>query len=104
MGQPLDLRPEEIQTKEQVGWYRGAPVFLVETSGGYSMVFTVRNGQAEMLSVGPHQGIAKGIARKNTPGIQFTDLTKSDSTDENGRIFKKYEELTASLRYQRYGR
>lgn len=102
---PLDLRPEEIASREQVGWFQGAPVFLVELTGGFSFVFAMRNGRPEMLGYGPHTGVTKGIAKKAEPRIVWSELQKSDDVvDVNGRIFRRYEELTAAIRARRYGR
>jgi hypothetical protein len=95
----IEFRPEEITHQEQVGWFQGAPVFFAEGAGGYSCVYAIRNGRQEILGLGPHPGVSKGIARKTEPRIQWTQLAKSDeAVDPKGRIFKRYELITARLR------
>jgi hypothetical protein len=99
----VDLVPEEIASREMIGWLEGQPVYSVETTGGYSMVLALRsNGRLDPIGVGPHPGVAKGIAKKREPKLIFSQLAKADmDVDSNGRIFQRYEEFTVHFRATR---
>lgn len=85
-----------------MGHLNGCPVLLITTTGGWNVVVVLRNGRLEPLGYGPHDGVAKGIARKREPRIAFSELHKtSDDVDPNGRIFRKYVILTEQLRARR---
>jgi hypothetical protein len=93
------LIPEEISARDVVGYLQGNPVYHVSTIGGYNMILVLKDGRLEPLGVGPHPGVARGIARKREPSIQFHQLQKSDeNVDSNGRVFQRYEAVTDHLR------
>lgn len=100
MGAIDEIRPEEVDKREIVGWVDGCPVYHVSTTGGYNMVFVLRHGKLEPLSTGTHDRIALGLAKKREPGIQFLSMEKSehDLLDQDAAVAKRYEELTDHLR------
>lgn len=92
------LRPEEITSKQVVGWHDGCPVYLIETSGGFSMVLMLKNGKLEPLSAGPHPGVSKGLAKKRQPDIVWNQLAKSQDFDINSSAASRWESITNHLR------
>lgn len=77
----LNLTPEHIAYKKQVGNLKGAPVWQVLTTGGLYMNILGKNGTFDVIATGPHPAIAQHISDQKHPGIQWTGLSKSDTLD-----------------------
>lgn len=94
-----DLQESDIARRELIGWCRGAPVYAVETTGGFNLILVLRNGRLEPLSQGPHPGIAIGLAKKREPAIQLVQLAKADQgLDLDGPTARYYQALSDQLR------
>lgn len=96
----MDIRPEHVQSKKQVGTLKGKPVFQVRTTGGLVLVVASGSGGTNVLGVGPHQGVARYIAEKKEADLKWTDLSKADYVPYEAFAFilPKYEALTEEFR------
>lgn len=96
----MQLRPEDIYSKNTVGSLNGSPVVEVITTGGFVMLFVAKGGSAtEPLGAGPHPVVARNIASRMHPDVVFSRLAKSDHIDIEffKHLLPKYEALTARL-------
>lgn len=94
----MDIKPNEIVYKKEVGRYRGDAVVELTTRGGLHMI--VRGGsKPETLGVGSHRAIARHIAAKKKE-IEWTELSKAELLDPASfsDLLVKYESLTESIR------
>jgi hypothetical protein len=73
-----DLKPEDIESKKQIGTLDGSPVIEVVTTGGFHMVVVAKSGSIKTLGTGPHKVVARFIAEKRNPSIKLTELSKAD--------------------------
>lgn len=96
-----DLQPEDVQTREVVGWLQGAPVYSIGTTGGYQIVAVLRHGRLEPLAMGTHDRTTLALARKREPSMRLVGLEKAESIDLSGEVVRRYEALTAHLRVMR---
>lgn len=80
----------------KVGMMKGQPVMETATKGGLNII---TDSAGKPLSVAPHRAIARVIAKKRNPEIQFTDLAKGGwvSPESVAWLTPKYEELTDRL-------
>lgn len=97
----MNIKPNEIADKKRIGNIGTKPVFKVSTVGGLHLVVSAGGGRdVEVLGAGSHPGIARHLARKKAPDIEFTDLAKSEDVDP--RFFEdkiaEFEALTDELR------
>jgi hypothetical protein len=94
----ISLDEKQLKSKpKKVGTLKGKPVFAIQTKGGLSLV---ADSAGHILSCGPHRAIARNIAEKSEPTIEWTDLEKSGYIDPASYEFllPKYTELTNALR------
>lgn len=96
----MDLRPEDIETKAQIGTSGGQPVYEVVTKGGFHLVL-VRGTEGQKkgfvtLGTGSHRAVARYLARQRRPDLRVTELTKSEdvSVEHFRHLLPQYEELT----------
>lgn len=96
----MDLTPEQIAYKSKVGQIGNAPVFEVITKGGWNMVIAARDGRFEPIGAGPHRAVARHIAMKREPKIEFTEIKKSDHlyVEEYAWMLPEWEQRTDELR------
>lgn len=96
---PIQIPSSQIKIKKKIGTLHGEPVILVSTVGGLSMVVSPQDGKVKTLGVGSHKSIAKHIASKRNPDIQWTELNKADEveTEHFEFLLPKYETLTDSF-------
>ncbi len=98
----MNLEPNQLKQKpKKVGKTdTGKDVFEVETKGGLSLIVSPKDGSFETLGTGPHRAVARHIAAKRMPGIQWSDLHKSESLDlpTIQALLPKYEAVTAAYR------
>ncbi len=99
----MNVPEEQIVYKKKIGKLNGDPVIEVATKGGLHLVVSVHGNKVTSLGAGPHKAVARHIAKKKAPDIQFTELSKSDEIEEY--LFEwclpKYEALTDALRAAR---
>ena len=91
---------EQISFKKKIGTLHGDPVILVATKGGLNLVVTAHGSRVQTLGVGSHRCIAKHVAKKKEPDIEWIDLNKSDFVAEEhfASLLPRYEELTLAFR------
>lgn len=96
----MDIPTEQIAYKKKVGKLDGNPVIELATTGGLHLVVTARGGKVETLGTGPHRAVARHIAKKRQPEIQWTELAKADHVEEvyMTPVLPKYEALTLEMR------
>jgi hypothetical protein len=97
----LSIKPEHIESKKKVGKLHGKSVIEIKTTGGFHMVVAANEGGGfETLGTGPHKAVARHIAAKREPDIEWTELSKSDYVDPAHfqNILPEYEALTDTVR------
>lgn len=96
----MELEPDQIGSKEHVGWLGEDPVYELVSKGGRAWVVSVHKGRVEPLGVGaPHTAIARSIAKRVRKDIKWNTLAKSHvGVDENSRVYARYEEATRLTR------
>lgn len=73
------LDKAQIKKKEVIGVYKSTPVHLVETKGGLSIVLLSKAGSMEAVGVGAHPAVAKYMAEKKEPSIEwYKPMAKSE--------------------------
>lgn len=90
------ITPDQVEYKKRIGKMEGQPVFEVGLIGGLCMVVD-RRGQP--LGAGPHRAVARHIAKKRNPTLEWTELSKADHVEEEhyAHLLPQYEELTDQL-------
>lgn len=95
----MNISPGQVASKKKVGWLNQTPVWAIETIGGLNLMVVVRGGKAEPLAVAPHRAVAKHLARKRCPQIQWAELTKAeDAVDPGSPLVARYAAATDHVR------
>lgn len=99
----MDLSPQHIAYKKNVGTMDGNPVMELATTGGLHLIVGVnpKTGKFETLGAGPHRAIARHIAKKRAKSkIEWNELAKSEdfSPDTFQDLLPEYESLTDQIR------
>lgn len=81
----LDITPEQVATREQVGRIAGDPVFALGLKGGLHMVVRVKKTarKTETLGAGPHPAVARFIAEKEHPSLVLEKSLRKSETDRS---------------------
>jgi hypothetical protein len=87
----------EIELKKRVGKLKGQDVWYVKSKGGLHLV---SKGSGEVIGAASHRAIARHIAEKSEPDIEWTELSKSDhyAPSDFEHLIPTYEELTKRIR------
>jgi hypothetical protein len=95
----MQIDQKHLARKKQVGSLKGKPVFHLETTGGLSVYVSGAGGNFQVISSGPHPGVARYMAEKREPDIQLTELSKSEYVEPYLflGILPEYEKLTDQL-------
>lgn len=95
----MDIGKEQIQSKRTVGKLNGKPVLELVTKGGLHMIIAQKGDKHEAIGTGPHVAVAKHIAAKREPEIEFTELSKADYMEPYlyMSVVPEYERLTDML-------
>jgi hypothetical protein len=95
----MELTPQQILHKRQIGVSSGRPVFALETRGGYHLIMTLNKNKPETLGYGSHIAIARHIASTKA-NIEWNELSKSESweLDSFKELLPKYTAITDELR------
>ncbi len=95
----MQIQPQEIDYKEQIGTLDGHPVMEVGLKGGLHIVCSMRGPKIDYLGVGPHRAVARFLAKKRKPDLKITALSKSDWVDPSTfqHLVPQYETLTDSF-------
>lgn len=97
------ITSDQIQYRKKVGRLEGHPVFEVGLIGGLHIIGMAKAGRVETLGAGPHRAVARHIAMKRNPKLEFTELNKSDHIEPEHfeSLLPRYEALTDHLRAAR---
>ena len=93
----MDIDAKQLAYKpRKVGMLGGQPVMETATKGGLNMIV---NSAGKPLSVAPHRAIARMIAKKLNPSLQFVDLAKGDwvSPESVAWLLPKWENVTNQM-------
>lgn len=92
----MQIQPQEIDYKEQIGTLDGHPVMEVGLKGGLHIVCSVRGPKIDYLGVGPHRAVARFLAKKRKPMLNITALSKADWVDPASfqHLVPRYEAMT----------
>lgn len=93
------ITSDQIAYRKKVGKLGDAQLVEVGLIGGLHMIVKAKNGKTEVLGAGPHRAVARHIAKKRNPEIEFTELNKADHIEPEhyASVLQKYEELTDQL-------
>jgi hypothetical protein len=91
------ISADQIAYKKKVGTLEGSPVYEVGLIGGLHLIMKV--GDSAPLGSGPHPAVARTLAKRRHPDIQWQDLSKSGWVDpllyEN--LLPEYDAFTDRL-------
>lgn len=92
----MDITPQHVSYKKQVGLFKGKPVWEIATTGGFHLLVGLKGGEQHTFGTGSHRAIARHIARKREPELVITELSKSDSVPLEcyQHLLPEYEALT----------
>jgi hypothetical protein len=92
----MDLTPEHLSYKKQIGLYKGSPVYECATTGGFHIIVGRKGNELHTFGTGSHRAIARHIARKREPELVITEMSKADEVplEAFGHLVPGYEALT----------
>lgn len=95
----MNIRPQEIDYKKNIGSLKGRPVIEIGLKGGYHLICSLKGGSVEYLGAGPHRAVARHIAKKRAPDMMITEISKSDHVDTAHfvHLVPHYEGMTDQL-------
>lgn len=95
----MDIKKEHIAYKKTVGKKGGSQVIELGTTGGLHLVIVQEGGKPVVRGSGPHAAVARYIAQKQDPDIEYTELTKSDYMEPYlfMALVPEYERLTKMI-------
>lgn len=95
----MQIRPQEIDYKKQIGTLDGRPVIELGLKGGYHIICSVNGPHVDYLGVGPHRAVARFMARKRQPALKITELSKSDHYEPAhfAHLMPEYEAMLDSM-------
>lgn len=97
MSTPAAISQDQIAYRKKVGKLGTASVVEIGLIGGLHLIAKASpGGKAEILGAGPHRAVARHIALKRNPEIEFTDLNKADHIEPQyfEDLLPRYETLT----------
>lgn len=96
----MDIRPQEIEYKKNIGTVDGHPVIELGLKGGYHIVCALRGPHVDYLGVGPHRAVARYMAKKRNSHVQITEMSKSEDLDPSlfQSILPKWERVLEAFR------
>lgn len=95
----MNIRPQEIDYKKKIGTLKGNPVIEIGLKGGYHLICSTKGNEIEYLGAGPHRAVARHIAKKRSPDLMITELSKGDYVEPSHfeHLVPHYEAMTESL-------
>lgn len=95
----MQVKASEVASKKVVGTLEGKDVYEVALIGGLHVVGTLKAGKLEPLGTGPHRAVARHIAKKRAPEIEYNEIAKSEQWPEESfrDLLPAYEKLTDEL-------
>lgn len=96
----MEILPQHVAYTKKIGNLKGMPVMETATTGGYHLITVMKNGQLQIIGLGPISPLARFVARKREPELEITELKKGDYIDPSHYIHlvPKYEEETVRVR------
>jgi hypothetical protein len=91
------ITQDQIAYRKKVGKLGDAQVMEIGLIGGLHLIAKAgADGKATVLGAGPHRAVARHIAKKRNPEIEFTELNKSDHVEPQyfADLLPRYEVLT----------
>jgi hypothetical protein len=97
MSDPTTVGSDQISYKKKVGKLGDTPIYEVGLIGGLHLI--MKAGSKSPLGAGPHRAVARHIAKKRNPEIDWTEISKSDYVEPQfyAAVLPKYEQLTDHL-------
>jgi hypothetical protein len=95
----LSVKPQEVDTRKQIGNIDGSPVYQIGLKGGLFIIARVKGAGLDIMASGPHPTVAKHIAKKLFAHLNITELLKSEEMPEANfaRLVPYYMDLTRQL-------
>lgn len=95
----VDLDRKHIAYSKIIGKLKNDPIVELATTGGLVMV-AIKKAKPEILGAGSHRAIARLIASKKQPEIQYTELAKGDYVPEQyvRDLLPRWEAVTNEIR------
>ena len=95
----MQIRPQEIDYRKDIGTLDGRPVIELGLKGGLHLVLTTNGPKIDYLGVGPHRAVARFMAKKRQPNIQFQELSKAEDAPVSTfqHLVPQYEAMLARL-------
>lgn len=96
----MDIEPRHLAYKKTIGKVNSLPVIEMATTGGLCVIVMPSGGSFETLAMAPHPAIARFMAEKRMPQVEWTELSKSEHVDP--KLFEdfipRYEAITERAR------
>ena len=92
----MQIPQKQISYNKEIGSSEGSKVFEIGTIGGLHLIIMAKGSEFVTAGAGPHRGIARFIAKKKYPKMEFTSLEKSEDADPSTfqDLLPAYEALT----------
>lgn len=93
----MQIPEAQIILKKKVGTVNGSDVTYIKTVGGLHLMV---NNRGNIISTGPHRQVARHLANRYEPDIQWTELSKADHVPlaHYEHLLPEYEALTKQFR------
>ncbi len=93
----IKIDQAQIEFKRKVGKSGEQDVYHYKTVGG---LHVIAKGNGTIMSAGPHRAVARHLAQKFDPGVNWTELSKSDHYDQSAfeHLLPEYEALSDAMR------
>ena len=97
MSTTASIGADQVSYRKKVGRLGKDPLYEIGLIGGLHLI--MKAGSKEPLGAGPHRAVARHIAKRRNPDVEWTDLSKADWWPEDTYILilPKYEAVTAQL-------
>src|SRR5678815_6174089 len=91
----MQIRPQEIDYKKEIGTLNGNRVMEIGLKGGYHIVCAVNGTKIDYLGVGPHRAVARYMAKKRNDSLKITELSKSEDAPVESfqHVLPKFERM-----------
>lgn len=97
----MNIPGNQVSYRKRIGTSGRRAIYGIGTIGGLHLVAAERaSGGLETLGAGSHPGIARHIAKKYAPDVEFDEMAKSErlAYADFADLVPGYEELTAQIR------
>lgn len=96
----MELTPEHVAYKKKIGRLKGNIIAEIATTGGLHLVGVAKSGKFEVLGAGPHRAVARHLALKKQPDIEWTELSKGDWIEPAHfqHLLPEWERVTHDIR------